>query len=128
MLALSLFRIREFAAGNLAIVLNSLARGAVTLVLVFYLQGPSMSSSPFTAGVFLIPTSASLAFFGPISGWLSDRYGARLLSTLGPDRLVGRVPDAHQIGPTDHVPGLAAPADLRREAGWASSPRPTGPR
>ena len=83
MLALSLFRVREFAAGNLAIVLNSLARGAVTLVLVFYLQGPSMQLDAFTAGVFLIPTSASLAFFGPISGSLSDRYGARLLATIG---------------------------------------------
>ena len=69
MLSLSLFRIRAFAAGNLAILLNSLARGAVTLVLVFYLQGPSMQLTPLAAGAFLIPTSASLAFFGPISGW-----------------------------------------------------------
>lgn len=83
MLNLSLFRIRQFAAGNTAILLNSLARGAVTLVLVFYLQGPSMKLDPFTAGLFLIPNSASIAFFGPISGWLSDRYGARALATLG---------------------------------------------
>ncbi len=83
MLTLSLFRVRAFAAGNLAIILNSLARGAVTLVLVFYLQGPTMRLSALTAGLFLIPTSASLAFFGPISGYLSDRYGARLLSTIG---------------------------------------------
>lgn len=83
MLELSLFRVRAFAAGNLAIILNSLARGAVTLVLVFYLQGPTMRLSPFTAGLYLIPTSAALALFGPISGWLSDRYGARLLSSLG---------------------------------------------
>ncbi len=83
MLNLSLFRIRQFAAGNAAILLNSLARGAVTLVLVFYLQGPSMKLDPFTAGLFLIPNSASIAFFGPISGWLSDRYGARALATLG---------------------------------------------
>ena len=92
MLALSMFRVREFAAGNLAIVLNSLARGAVTLVLVFYLQGPSMQLNAFTAGVFLIPTSASLAFFGPISGWLSDRYGARPSGDDRPDSLLGGVP------------------------------------
>ena len=42
-----------------------------------------MKLDAFTAGIFLIPNSASIAFFGPISGWLSDRYGARLLSTLG---------------------------------------------
>jgi EmrB/QacA subfamily drug resistance transporter len=83
MLNLSLFRIRQFAAGNAAIILNSLARGAVTLVLVFYLQGPTMKLDAFTAGVFLIPNSASIAFWGPISGWLSDRYGARYLATTG---------------------------------------------
>jgi len=83
MFDLSLFRIRMFSAGNLAIFLNALARGAVSLVLVFYLQGPTMELSPLTAGLFLVPISLSLAFFGPISGWLSDRHGARLLSTVG---------------------------------------------
>ncbi|MEM0168073.1 MAG: MFS transporter, partial [Thermoplasmatales archaeon] len=42
MFDLRLFKIRQFAAGNIAIFLNSLARGAVTFVLVFYLQGPTM--------------------------------------------------------------------------------------
>lgn len=83
MFDLSLFRIRMFTAGNVAIFLNALARGAVSLVLVFYLQGPTMRLSPLTAGIFLIPISLSLALFGPISGWLSDRYGARLLSSAG---------------------------------------------
>jgi len=83
MFDLSLFRIRMFTAGNIAIFLNALARGAVSLVLVFYLQGPTMNLSPLLAGVFLIPVSLSLAFLGPISGWLSDKYGARLLSSLG---------------------------------------------
>ncbi len=83
MFDLSLFKIRLFTAGNIAILLNALARGAVSLVLVFYLQGPTMGLDPLTAGIFLIPISASLAFFGPISGWLSDKYGARGLSTIG---------------------------------------------
>jgi EmrB/QacA subfamily drug resistance transporter len=109
MLSLSLFRIRAFAAGNLAILLNSLARGAVTLVLVFYLQGPSMHLTPLVAGAFLIPTSASLAFFGPISGWFSDRYGARLLSSIG--LLVSSVGFVMltQIGPRTTFLGLAFP-------------------
>ena len=38
-----------FAAGNLAIFMNALARGAVTFVLVFYLQGPTMRLNPFLA-------------------------------------------------------------------------------
>ena len=83
MFDLSLFKIRLFAAGNVAILLNALSRGAVMLVLVFYLQGPTMGFTPLEAGIFLIPISASIAFFGPISGWLSDKYGARLLSSIG---------------------------------------------
>jgi EmrB/QacA subfamily drug resistance transporter len=83
MFDLKLFRIRLFAAGNFAIFLNALARGAVTFVLVFYLQGPTMKLNPFAAGLFLVPTSISLSFFGPISGWFSDKYGARLISTIG---------------------------------------------
>ena len=83
MLDLSLFRIRMFSAGNIAIFLNALARGAVSLVLIFYLQGPTMGLDPLTAGIFLVPVSASLALFGPISGWISDKHGARALSTLG---------------------------------------------
>jgi len=83
MFDLSLFRIRMFSAGNIAIFLNALARGAVSLVLVFYLQGPTMGLAPLTAGLFLVPISLSLALFGPLSGWLSDRYGARVLSSAG---------------------------------------------
>jgi len=100
MLDLSLFRNREFAASGLSMFLNALSRGAFTFILVFYLQGPPRYLSPLTAGLFLIPTSASLAVLGPISGWLSDRYGPRpflvtglvvsaagflWLATIGPD-------------------------------------------
>jgi len=77
MLDLSLFRNSEFSASAVAMLLNALARGAFSFVLVFYLQGPPRFLSPLTAGLFLIPVSASLATFGPISGWLSDRYGPR---------------------------------------------------
>jgi EmrB/QacA subfamily drug resistance transporter len=109
MLNLTLFRIRQFAAGNAAILLNSLARGAVTLVLVFYLQGPSMKLDAFTAGLFLIPNSASIAIFGPISGWLSDRHGARYLATLGLGvSCIGFLLLAN-VGPTVTFPELAIP-------------------
>src|SRR5579884_1634396 len=83
MFRLSLFKVRQLSAASVAIFLNSLARGATTLVLVLYLQGPSMGLNPLTAGLYLIPTSLSLAAFGPVSGWLSDKYGARGLATLG---------------------------------------------
>jgi EmrB/QacA subfamily drug resistance transporter len=83
MLDLSLFRNRIFSTSTVAMLLNALARGAFTFVLVFYLQGPPRYLSPFTAGLFLIPTSASLATFGPVSGWLSDRYGPRWFTIGG---------------------------------------------
>jgi EmrB/QacA subfamily drug resistance transporter len=83
MLDLSLFRIRAFTGSALATLMNSLARGAFTFVLVFYLQGPPRFLSPFVAGLFLIPTSASLATVGPISGYLADRYGPRWLLLSG---------------------------------------------
>ena len=106
MLDLSLFRNRQFTASASAMFLNALARGAFTFVLVFYLQGPPRFLSPFTAGLFLIPVSASLATCGPISGYLSDRYGPRWflitglllsavgflwLSTIGPDDSIAQL-------------------------------------
>ncbi|MGA8276042.1 MAG: MFS transporter [Thermoplasmata archaeon] len=83
MLDLSLFRNREFSGSSVAMLLNALARGAFSFVLVFYLQGPPRFLSPLTAGLFLIPVSASLATFGPVSGWLSDRYGPRWFLVAG---------------------------------------------
>ena len=83
MFDLSLFRIRLFSAGNIAIFLNALARGAVSLVLVFYLQGPTMRLDPLGAGIYLLPISVSLVALGPVSGLLSDRFGARGISTVG---------------------------------------------
>ena len=83
MLRLSLFRNRLFAAGTIAIFLNSLARGCVLLVLVFYLQGPNMNLGPLEAGVFLLPNTITIAVFGPLAGYLSDKRGPRLVATVG---------------------------------------------
>lgn len=83
MLDLSLFRIRMFSAGTIASLLMSLARGAVVLVLTFYLQGPSMGLDPLRAGIFLVPISLAIAALGPVSGHLSDRHGPRLFTTMG---------------------------------------------
>ena len=83
MLDLSLFKIKLFTAGTVASFLNSLARGAATLVLTFYLQGPSMGLDALSAGVFLIPISVSLALLGPLSGYYSDKFGPRFFATSG---------------------------------------------
>jgi MFS family permease len=54
MFDLSLFKIRIFTGGNIAIFLNALARGAFTLIMSFYLQGPSMKLNALNAGIYLI--------------------------------------------------------------------------
>ena len=83
MFDLRLFKNRVFTGQNIAIFLNSLARGGFSFVLVFYLQGPPHLLDPLTAGLYLVPVSASLAILGPISGRLSDRHGPRAYTTLG---------------------------------------------
>src|SRR5918911_2396594 len=83
MFDLSLFKIRLFTGGNIAIFLNALARGAFTLIMSFYLQGPSMRLNSFDAGIYLIPVSIALAAFAPLSGWLYDKYKLRIFTSLG---------------------------------------------
>jgi len=83
MIDLSLFKIRSFLGGNIAIFFNAIARGAFTLIMTFYLQGPTMRLSPLDAGVYLLPVSIALSIFGPFSGWISDRYGSRVISSIG---------------------------------------------
>ncbi|MGN6351028.1 MAG: MFS transporter [Candidatus Nitrosocosmicus sp.] len=79
----SLFKIGKFTNGILAIFLNALARGAFTLVMAFYLQGPTMHLSPLNAGIYLIPVSLALAIFAPISGFLHDKLKINLFTPLG---------------------------------------------
>ena len=90
MFRMSLFKIRAFAAGNLASLLSAVGRGGVMLMLIILLQGIwlplhgySYSVTPFWAGIYMIPMTVGFMVMGPLSGWLSDRHGARMLSTLG---------------------------------------------
>lgn len=87
---LDLFKNRMFASANIATFLSALSRGGVMIMLVLLLQGIwlplhgySYDSAPFWAGIFMIPMSIGVALTGPLSGWLSDKHGARLLATSG---------------------------------------------
>jgi EmrB/QacA subfamily drug resistance transporter len=82
LLDLSLFRNRLFAMGNLTGLLNGIARNGVLFLLVFYLQGVK-GDDPVMAGILLAPLAVGLLVLSPISGALADRYGSRLLATLG---------------------------------------------
>ena len=83
MFDLSLFKIWLFTGGIIAIFLNALARGSFTLIMSFYLQGPSMKLSSLDAGIYLIPVSIALAVFAPVSGWLYDKYKLRFFTSVG---------------------------------------------
>ena len=83
MMDLTLFRLKLFTSSNIAIFLNSLARGAFTFVMVFYLQGPTMLLSPLDSGIYLIPVSLALAIVAPITGWFFDKYRFQVISQAG---------------------------------------------
>jgi EmrB/QacA subfamily drug resistance transporter len=90
MFHLELFRIRPFACGNLSLFLSSVARGGLQFMLIIWLQGIwlplhgySFESTPLWAGIYMMPMMAGFFIMGPVSGKLSDRYGARFFSTGG---------------------------------------------
>jgi EmrB/QacA subfamily drug resistance transporter len=79
---LNLFKIRIFSYGQLSALLNSIARGAVMILLILFFQGP-WGYDPLTASILTIPLAIGLAITGPIGGVLSDKYGSRSISTIG---------------------------------------------
>jgi MFS family permease len=90
MFRLSLFRIRPFAFGNLAQFLGSIGRGGLMFMLMIWFQGIwlpqhgySFADTPLWAGIYMIPFTLGFVIAGPISGKLSDRYGARPFATGG---------------------------------------------
>ena len=47
------------------------------------LHGYSFESTPFWAGIYMLPLTVGFVVMGPLSGIISDKYGARWISTLG---------------------------------------------
>lgn len=90
MFNLRLFKIRAFATGSIAGFLAAIARGGLQFMLIIWLQGIwlplhgyAYDATPLWAGIYLLPLTIGFLFAGPISGFLSDRHGARILSTSG---------------------------------------------
>ena len=79
---LTLFKIRAFTAGILSNFLASIARSGVSLVLTIYFQGVLIYDA-FKAGLALIPFAVAFVSLGPLSGYLSDKYGPRWFTTVG---------------------------------------------
>jgi MFS family permease len=90
MFRLGLFRIRAFTAGSIASLLASLGRGGLMFMLIIWLQGIwlplhgySFAETPLWAGIYMLPLTVGFLVAGPLSGWLSDRFGARPFATGG---------------------------------------------
>jgi MFS family permease len=90
MFDLSLFRIRAFTAGCVATLLAAIGRGGLQFILIIWLQGIwlprhgyDFTQTPLWAGIYMLPLIAGFLIAGPVSGYLSDRYGARPFATGG---------------------------------------------
>jgi MFS family permease len=90
MFHLDLFRIRAFTAGNLATLLAAVGRGGLQFILIIWLQGIwlpehgyAFARTPLWAGIYMLPLIAGFLLAGPVSGYLSDHFGARPFATGG---------------------------------------------
>ena len=90
MFRLSLFRIRMFSAGNVSGFLQVVARGGLMFMLIIWLQGIwlplhgyNFADTPLWAGIYMAPMMGGFFLMGPLSGWLSDRFGSRGFATGG---------------------------------------------
>jgi MFS family permease len=90
MFRLALFRIRAFSAGSLSTLLAGIGRGGLMFMLIIWLQGIwlplhgyDFARTPLWAGIYMVPLTTGFLIAGPISGFLSDRFGSRPFATGG---------------------------------------------
>ena len=90
MFDLHLMKIRAFAAGTGATLLAAIARGGLQFMLIIWLQGIwlplhgyNYKDTPLWAGIYLLALTFGFVVSGPVSGWLSDKHGARAFASGG---------------------------------------------
>ncbi len=90
MFRLHLFKIKAFTFGTLSTFLSAIGRGGLMFMLIIWLQGIwlplhgySFAQTPLWAGIFMLPLTVGFLLAGPLSGYLSDRLGARYFATGG---------------------------------------------
>src|SRR5487761_1385064 len=87
---ISLFRIRAFAAGNIASLMLAMGRGGMQFMLIIWLQGIwlplhgyDFSQTPLWAGIYLVPLTIGFLVSAPLSGILSDKFGPKAFTVSG---------------------------------------------
>jgi MFS family permease len=90
MIDMRLFKNRAFSAGQSVNLLAAMTRGGLQFMLIIWLQGIwlplhgySYENTPLWAGIYMVPLTIGFVVAGPISGALSDRFGARTFATGG---------------------------------------------
>jgi MFS family permease len=82
MLDLGFFSVPTFGYGALGLLVCCVTQGLVTFVTPFYLQDVLNLSPTFMGVMFLVPSLLSMVL-SPVSGAMTDRFGARLLLVTG---------------------------------------------
>jgi EmrB/QacA subfamily drug resistance transporter len=83
MLPLSLFKIRNFAAGNISTIVIYGGLSIATFLIVIFLQEVGKFSA-FEAGLALLPVTIIMFILSPRFGKLAGNYGPRIFMTVGP--------------------------------------------
>ena len=90
MMNLRLFRVRAFAAGQTVNLLAAMSRGGLQFMLIIWLQGIwlplhgyAFHDTPLWAGIYMLPLTLGFLVAGPVSGAVSDRFGAKAFATGG---------------------------------------------
>lgn len=78
----SFFRNRVFTLSIITAMIQSLALFSVNFLLIFYLEGIA-GLSILTASYLIIPMALASSIIGPFAGVLSDRFGARIIASIG---------------------------------------------
>ena len=82
MMELRLFKRRLFSLGVSASFISFLGMSSIRFMMPFYLQAVK-GYSPGQIGLIIVPSALCMTVLGPLSGRLSDRYGARLFNVGG---------------------------------------------
>ncbi|HEY1269723.1 MAG TPA: MFS transporter [Candidatus Binatia bacterium] len=103
---LALFRRRKFSTAAVSLLIVATCYVLTSFVMPFYLQD-ILGLAPSMIGVLFIVPAALTVVLAPLSGWLADRFGARVPTTIGigflaTGCLIGAFlrPDSHWILPT----------------------------
>jgi EmrB/QacA subfamily drug resistance transporter len=86
-LSFGLFRNRLFTASMFSLFFITSTQSAINFLMPFYLQ-TVMGFSPSQMGWIIIANSVVIVMVAPVAGWMSDRFGSRLLCTIGSGLIV----------------------------------------